>query len=52
MEVAGAFSDAVDRHTRDLGGRTDLGEMAQMAAVESLMATVGPTLPSLFEPQP
>ena len=52
MEIAGAFSDAVDRHARDHGGRTDLGEMAQMAAVESLMATVGPTLPSLFEPRP
>ena len=52
MDVAAAFSDAVDRHARDRGGRTDLGEMAQMAAVESLTATVGPTLPSLFEPGP
>ncbi len=52
MEIAGAFSDAVDRHARDRGGRTDLGEMAQMAAVESLMTTVGPALPSLFEPSP
>jgi hypothetical protein len=34
------------------GGRTDLGEMAQMAAVESLTATVAPTLPSLFRPEP
>jgi hypothetical protein len=33
---------------RDRKGRTDLGEMAQMAAVESLTAIVGPTLPSLF----
>jgi hypothetical protein len=52
MAVAAAFSDAVDRHARDRGGRSDLGEMAQMAAVEGLMATVGPTLPSLFEPGP
>jgi hypothetical protein len=50
VAVVAAFSDAVDRHVRDQGGRTDLGEMAQMAAVESLMAMVGPTLPSLFEP--
>jgi hypothetical protein len=52
MAVVAAFSDAVDRHARDRGGRTDLGEMAQMAAVEGLMATVGPALPSLFEPGP
>ena len=32
------------------GGRTDLGEMAQMAAVETLVALVGQGLPSLFEP--
>jgi hypothetical protein len=52
MAVVAAFSDAVDRYARERGGRTDLGEMAQMAAVEGLMATVGPTLPSLFEPSP
>ena len=52
MAIVAAFSDAVDRHARDRGGRTDLGEMAQMAAVEGLMATVGPTLPSLFDPGP
>ena len=52
MDVAAAFSGAVDRHARRRGGRTDLGEMAQLAAVESLTATVGPTLPSLFGPRP
>jgi hypothetical protein len=52
MGVVAAISAAVDRHARDQGGRTDLGEMAQMAAVESLTATVGPTLPSLFGPSP
>ncbi|MGZ8308953.1 MAG: hypothetical protein ACXWU0_03900, partial [Rhodoplanes sp.] len=52
MDVAAAFSGAVDRYARQRGGRTDLGEMAQLAAVESLTATVGPTLPSLFEPRP
>jgi hypothetical protein len=52
MGVAAAISAAVDRHAREHGGRTDLGEMAQMAAVESLTATVAPTLPSLFGPSP
>lgn len=50
IEVAAAISAAVDRHAREQGGRTDLGEMAQMAAVESLVASVAPNLPSLFEP--
>jgi hypothetical protein len=48
--VAAAISGAVDRYAREQGGRTDLGEMAQMAAVESLTALVGPNLPSLFRP--
>src|SRR5262249_9893201 len=52
MDVAAAFSGAVDRYARQRGGRTDLGEMAQLAAVESLIATVGPALPSLFVPAP
>jgi hypothetical protein len=30
VELVGAFSDAVDAHVRREGGRTDLGEMAQM----------------------
>jgi hypothetical protein len=50
IEVGAAISAAVDRHARAEGGRTDLGEMAQMAAVESLAALIGPNLPSLFEP--
>jgi hypothetical protein len=52
MDIVAAFSEAVDRHARELGGRTDLGEMAQMAAVESITALVGSSLPSLFEPTP
>jgi hypothetical protein len=48
MQIASAISAAVDQKTR--GGRTDLGEMAQMAAVESLVAVVGPQLPLLFGP--
>ncbi|HEY4847897.1 MAG TPA: hypothetical protein VIH87_08935, partial [Methylocella sp.] len=52
MDVTAAFSAAVDRYARERVGKTDLGEMAQMAAVESLMAIVGPMLPSLFGPNP
>jgi hypothetical protein len=52
MDVTAAISDAVDRYARNQGGRTDLGEMAQMAAVESLVALVGRDLPTLFEPGP
>ena len=52
MTIVGAVSSAVDAYARERGGRTDLGEMAQMAAVESLVAVVGPTLPSLFGPSP
>ena len=52
MDVVAGMSAAIDRHAREQGGRTDLGEMAQMAAVESLVALVGPSLPSLFEPTP
>lgn len=52
IDVVAAVSDAVDQYAREKGGRTDLGEMAQMAAVESLAVLVGRTLPSLFEPSP
>src|SRR5258706_12183825 len=41
MELIGAFSDAVDAHVRRVGGRTDLGEMGQMGAAESLSDHVG-----------
>ena len=52
MELAAGFTDAVDQHSRGQAGRTDLGEIAQMAAVESLVALVGQSLPSLFSPTP
>ena len=52
MDLVAGISSAIDRYAREQGGRTDLGEMAQMAAVESLAALVGPNLPSLFEPNP
>jgi hypothetical protein len=47
-ELIGAFSDAVDSHVRRYGKRSDLGEMAQMGAAESLAADVGRRSQSLF----
>lgn len=48
-DLAGAFSDAMDRHLRDARARTDFGEMAQLAAVESLSALTGPQSQNLWE---
>ena len=52
MEVVGAFSDAVDRRLTTNGGRTDLGEMAQMAAVETITKVIGERTQSLFGAAP
>jgi hypothetical protein len=52
LEVIGAFTGAVDAHLQRHGGRTDLGEMAQMAAAESLTALGTPRATSLFETTP
>jgi hypothetical protein len=50
IAIVGAFSEAVDRHLRRIGGRSKLGEMAQLAAAESLSAVAAKDLPSLFGP--
>jgi hypothetical protein len=50
FEILGAFSEAVDGHSRKFCRRSDLGEMAQLAAIESLSAIVGRSLPGLFGP--
>jgi hypothetical protein len=50
FEIIAAFTRATDRHIRESGKRTDLGEMAQHAASESLGALAGRELPSLFAP--
>lgn len=50
VEIIAAVSDAVDVHARTVGGRTDVGEMAQLSAVESLTAVAGRELPGLFGP--
>jgi hypothetical protein len=48
-ELIGGFSDAVDTHIHRSGGRTDLGEMAQMGAAESLTRVLSERTTSLFE---
>ena len=48
MEVLGAFSDAIDKKLTNNGGRTDLGEMAQMAATETMTQIIGSRTQSLF----
>lgn len=52
IEVITAFSNEVDRQVREVGGRTDLGEMTQLCAAESLSAVAGRELPRLFGPTP
>lgn len=52
LDLTAALADKMDREARRAGGRTDLGEMAQLAAIESLTAVVGDDLPSLFAPDP
>lgn len=50
MEVVGAVSDAIDARLSNNGGRTDLGEMAQMAAAETITREIGSRMPTLFQP--
>ena len=52
MDLVGGFTDSVDASIRQSGGRTDLGEMAQMGAVESLAAVLGERSASLFGTTP
>lgn len=48
LEISGAFSAAVDSRLRGTTAKTDLGEMGQIAAAETLVSSVGRELPSLF----
>lgn len=48
-DLAGALSDAIDRHLLNTRSRTDIGEMAQLAAVESLSALTGPASENLWQ---
>jgi len=52
LELAGAFTDAVDAQMRRAGSRSDLGEMAQMAAAETLTKILGERSQSLFGTSP
>ena len=51
-DVATAFTEAVDQHVDGARARTDLGEMAQMAAVETLATTLRDRTTSLFGSTP
>src|SRR5262249_53488091 len=51
FDLSAGFSDAADRRLRSVG-RSDLGEMAQLAAVASLTALLGRTSPTFCEPPP
>jgi hypothetical protein len=52
LELVGGFADAVDDHVRRTGGRTDLGEIAQMGAAESLTSILRERTTSLFGTTP
>lgn len=52
IEVVTAVTDAIDRSVRQTGGRTDLGEMAQLSVTESLSAVAGRELSDLFGATP
>jgi hypothetical protein len=52
MGLVGAFADAVDDRLANNRGRTDLGEMVQMAALECIAGVVGEGARSLFETGP
>lgn len=49
LAIVTAFQRAVDNHARHVPGKTDLGEMAQLAAAESLSTFVARDLPGLFD---
>jgi hypothetical protein len=48
-EICAAFMEATDRQVQS-AGRTDLGELAQISAVESLSAVASKEMPGLFGP--
>src|SRR5688572_12621574 len=52
LDVVAAFSDAIDRASSGASGRTDLGEMARLAAAESLAIAASADLPILFGEAP
>ena len=51
-EIVAAVTESIDLRMPNNRGRTDLGEMAQMAAAESLTGYVGVRLRNLFDVAP
>lgn len=49
LDIVGSFTEAVDRYLLERGGRTDIGEMAQLAAAETLAAQIGDRSRRLYE---
>ena len=52
LEIVAAVTGAIDAKMPNCRGRTDLGEMAQMAAAETLTEAIGSRLQSLFDTTP
>jgi hypothetical protein len=52
LEVVGAFTDTVDAYADQQKRRSDVGEMAQLSAVESLTSLIGEKTGSLFGATP
>ncbi len=52
FNIVAGFTDAIDNHLRKTHARTDIGEMAQLAAAETLTATLSTRLTNLFGPSP
>jgi hypothetical protein len=52
LEIVGAVADTIDTRMPNCQGRTDLGEMAQMAAAEVLTQVVGANVNGLFGTTP
>lgn len=49
LSIVAGFTDAVDKHLRRTQARTDIGEMAQMAAAEAITSTLSRATHSLFD---
>lgn len=52
FELVAAYADAVDRHLQRAGTRTDIGEMAQLSATETIAALCGERAATLFGTTP
>lgn len=49
FDIVGGFSESIDDHLRRTGNRSDIGEMAQMAAAETLTALCSAKSTRLWE---